>query len=95
MGWVKTLLLLACLMVGCFDLVTTNVILDHGGVELNPFMQFAQASLGPWWIIPKLGSIFLVMWLLSRSNRPYHIAGVVAFMATPGLSNLNVIAGMM
>jgi hypothetical protein len=75
--------------------VTTNVILDHGGVELNPIMQFAQTSLGAWWIIPKLGAIFLVMWLLSRSNRPYHIAGVVAFMATPGLSNLHVIAGMM
>ena len=30
MNWVKALLLLSCLIVECADLVTTNVILDHG-----------------------------------------------------------------
>jgi hypothetical protein len=30
MNWVKALLLLSCLIVECADLVTTNVILNHG-----------------------------------------------------------------
>jgi hypothetical protein len=35
MNWVKALLLLSCLLVGYADLVTTNVILNHGLGELN------------------------------------------------------------
>ena len=55
MNWVKALLLLSCLIVGYADLVTTNVILNHGLGELNPFMRLAQTWLGAWWLIPKLG----------------------------------------
>jgi hypothetical protein len=94
MSWKKAALLLCCLVVGCLDLTTTNMILERGGSELNPFMGFAQTWLGTWWLIPKLGTIFMVMWLLNRSNRLHHIAFVVAVMSTPALSNLRVIAGM-
>ena len=94
MNWVKALLLLSCLIVGCADLVTTNVILNHGLGELNPFMRLAQTWLGAWWLIPKLSLTFAVMWLLSRSNNLYNISLVVALCSTPVLNNLIIIAGM-
>ncbi len=94
MNWVKALLLLSCLIVGYADLVTTNVILNHGLGELNPFMRLAQTWLGAWWLIPKLSLTFLVMWLLSRSNNLYNISLVVALCSTPVLNNLIIIAGM-
>ena len=94
MNWVKALLLLSCLIVGYADLVTTNVILNHGLGELNPFMRLAQTWLGAWWLIPKLSLTFLVMWLLSRSNSLYNISLVVALCSAPVLNNLIIIAGM-
>ena len=94
MNWVKALLLLSCLIVGYADLVTTNVILNHGLGELNPFMRLAQTWLGAWWLIPKLGLTFVIMWLLSRSNNLYNISLVVALCSTPVLNNLIIIAGM-
>ena len=94
MNWVKALLLLSCILLGCADLVTTNVILNHGLGELNPFMRLAQTWLGAWWLIPKLSLTFAVMWLLSRSNNLYKISLVVALCSTPVLNNLIIIAGM-
>ena len=94
MNWVKALLLLSCLIVGYADLVTTNVILNHGLGELNPFMRLAQTWLGAWWLVPKLSLTFAVMSLLSRSNNLYKILLVVALCATPVLNNLIIIAGM-
>ena len=34
------------------------------------------------------------MWLLSRSNKLYHIAFAIALFSTPVLNNLIIIAGM-
>jgi len=62
--------------------------------ELNPFMRLAQTWLGAWWLIPKLGLTFVVMWLLNRSNNLYNISLVVALCSTPVLNNLIIIAGM-
>jgi hypothetical protein len=95
MNWVKTLLLLSSLLLGCADLMTTNVILDHGLGELNPFMSLAQAWLGVWWLIPKLGLTFVMTLLLSRSNNLYNISFVIALCCVaPVLNNLVVIEGM-
>jgi hypothetical protein len=94
MNWFKALLLLSCMALGCVDLMTTNVILDHGWGELNPFMSLAQTWLGVWWLIPKLGLTFVVTLLLSRSNNLYNISLVVAFCVAPVLNNLVVIEGI-
>ena len=80
MNWVKALLLLSCTLLGCADLLTTNVILDHGMGELNPFMSLAQAWLGVWWLVPKLGLTFVMTWLLSRSNNLYNISSCSRFL---------------
>jgi hypothetical protein len=93
MNWVKAILLLSALLLGYFDLVTTNVALSHGLSELNPLMLLAQEWLGVWWLIPKLGLTFVAMWFLSRSNNTFKIALVVAFLFTPVLNNLIFIAG--
>ena len=94
MNWVKATLLLSTLLMGCLDLVTTNVFLSHGLSELNPFMRLAQEWLGVWWLIPKLGLTFVVMWLLSRSNNNFNIALVVAFCSMPVLNNISIIAAL-
>lgn len=91
MNWVKALLLLFCLLLGCADLVTTNVILDLGMGELNPVMRLAQTWLGVWWLVPKLGLTLFVMCLLWRSKNVYNVALVVAFCSTPVLNNLLLI----
>jgi hypothetical protein len=94
MHWVKGLLLLSCIILGYADLVTTNVILNHGLGELNPFMRLAQTWLGAWWLIPKLSFTFVVTWFLWRSTNLFNISLVVAFCSTPVLNNLVIIAGM-
>jgi len=94
MKWVKALLVLTCLLLGYADLVTTNVIINHGLGELNPFMRLAQNWFGVWWLVPKLSFTFVVVWLLWRSNNIYNISLVVAFCSTPVLNNLIIIAGM-
>jgi hypothetical protein len=93
MNRVKAFLVLSSLLLGFLDLLTTNVILDHGMGELNPFMRLAQEWLGVWWLIPKLNLTFLMAWLLWRSKNTYNIAVVVAFCSTPVLNNLIIIAG--
>ena len=94
MGWVKALLLLSTVMLGCADFLTTNLILEHGMNEANPIMRMAQTSLGEWWLIPKLGITLLVAWMLSRSNNIYGISAVVAFASTPVLNNTVLIANI-
>ncbi|WP_342710747.1 DUF5658 family protein [Bradyrhizobium sp. B124] len=89
----KTFLVLSVLLLGLADLFTTNTILNLGLGELNPFMHIAQTWLGAWWLIPKLGLTYVMMWLLWRSNNPYNIALVVAFCCTPVLNNLLIITG--
>lgn len=93
MNKVKAILVLFTLLLGCLDLVTTNEILHLGLSEANPFMRLAQEWLGIWWLIPKLGLTLVVMWLLWRSKNVFNVALVVAFLSTPVLNNLLLIAG--
>ena len=93
MNWVKALLLLSVLLLGCADFATTNRILELGFGEANPFMEMAQTWFGAWWLIPKLGLTYLVIALLWRSESLFRIALVVAFCSTPVINNLVIIAG--
>ncbi|MBR0801760.1 hypothetical protein JQ615_41200 [Bradyrhizobium jicamae] len=88
----KTLLVLSVLFIGLADLFTTNTILNLGLGELNPFMHLAQAWFGVWWLIPKLGLTYILMWLLWRSSNLYNIALIVALCSTPVINNLIIIA---
>ncbi|WP_249148768.1 DUF5658 family protein [Bradyrhizobium manausense] len=90
---IKSLLLFCGFLLGVADLATTNEILHLGLGELNPFMRLAQETLGAWWLIPKLGLTGMVVWLLWHSKNVHNIALVVAFLSTPVLNNLIIIAG--
>jgi len=92
MRWVKTILVLSTFVLGYLDLMTTNEILHLGLGEANPFMRLAQEWLGVWWLIPKLGLTLVVMALLWRSKNVFNVALVVAFLSTPVLNNLLLIA---
>ena len=48
------------LTIGILDVVSTNVGLVAGAVEINPLMAYAQDSLGHWWAAPKLAMQLLV-----------------------------------
>lgn len=48
--------LLATLMIvlGSLDVMSTNLGLAAGAVELNPIVRWVQATLGDWWSVPKM-----------------------------------------
>lgn len=91
---IKKVLLVIFVLIEIADAVTTNIILSHGGGELNPFMHFAQTSLGNLWVIPKMALAYLIFWLLNRSNKPLAIAGVVTFCGIAVVNNLIAISEM-
>ena len=92
MSKIKRVLLLTFILIEAADAWTTNVILTHGGGELNPFMAATQTSLGNLWVIPKMALAYVVVRLLSRSTKLLHIAAVVAFCAIAVVNNLIAIA---
>lgn len=90
----KIALLFACLLFQVGDAFTTNIILSHGLGELNPVMALAQTWLGGWWLLPKLALAGVMLWLLSLSKKPRHIAYVMILCAIPVYNNLIIIAGL-
>lgn len=94
MRTLKITLLATCLLFQIGDAFTTNIILSHGLGELNPIMALAQTWLGGWWLVPKLALAGLMLWLLSLSQKPRHILGVMVLCAMPVYNNLIIIAGL-
>lgn len=41
-------------VLGILDVVSTNLVLDAGGVELNPIVALWMEHLDDWWHLPKL-----------------------------------------
>ncbi len=41
-------------VLGILDIVSTNMVLRAGGVELNPIVAFSMKHLDQWWQLPKL-----------------------------------------
>jgi Domain of unknown function (DUF5658) len=85
---VKAMLLGALALAQVGDVFTTNAVLELGGGEANPIMAWLQSSLGAGWVVPKLAATALLMFLLSRSKRPTHVAVIVALCATAPVWNL-------
>ena len=60
----------AVIAVGILDAVSTNAGLLAGAVEINPLMAYAQETLGPWWVLPKIGlQLFVAAIVLMRPAR--------------------------
>lgn len=57
-------------VVGFFDVISTNVTLAAGNVERNPLIRWIQHHLNEWWFLPKIAVHFLlalvILWLPTR-----------------------------
>lgn len=57
------------IVLGILDVVSTNLVLQAGGVEMNPIVAFWMEHLDHWWLLPKLMihllAAYLVYYLLS------------------------------
>ncbi len=57
-------------ILGGFDIFSTNAALATGQIEGNPLMRSLQAEMGEWWSLPKiafhLGLACLVLWMPSK-----------------------------
>ncbi|MBP9008925.1 MAG: hypothetical protein BWY45_00115 [Euryarchaeota archaeon ADurb.Bin294] len=64
------------------DLLTTKLVLDHGGVELNPVFHIFQHTLW-FWPIMTLAKILFLIWAyysLSTAERRYPFAAWITFV---------------
>ena len=56
------------LVLGILDVISTNLVLEAGGVEMNPIVAWWMKHLEYWWHLPKLLihllAAFLVYYLL-------------------------------
>lgn len=55
-------------VLGILDVVSTNLVIEAGGIELNPIVALWMDHLDDWWHLPKLAihliAAFLVYYLL-------------------------------
>lgn len=69
------------LIIGGFDIISTNAALASGNIEGNPLIRSLQAGMGSWWSLPKmvyhLALACLVLWIPSK--RMLVIGAVVSF----------------
>jgi len=70
-------------VLGILDVVSTNLVLEAGGVEMNPIVAFWMEYLDQWWHLPKLMihlfAAYLVYYLLS-SRFTVAVALLVVFL---------------
>lgn len=70
-------------VIGIFDVISTNVTLAAGNVESNPLVLWVQHHLDEWWFIPKIMVHFLlalvVLWLPTRRMIRSARIGVVIY----------------
>ncbi len=70
-------------VLGILDVVSTNLVIRAGGVEMNPIVKFWMEYLDQWWHLPKLLihllAAYLVYYLLS-SRFTAAVALLVVFM---------------
>ncbi len=65
-------------VLGVLDVVSTNLVLEAGGVELNPIVSLWMEHLDQWWHLPKLLIHLLAAFLI------YHLLNT-RFTATVAL----------
>ena len=63
-------LAIVILILGGFDVISTNAALATGQIEGNPLIRSLQAEMGIWWSLPKiafhLALAWLVLWIPSK-----------------------------
>lgn len=58
------------LVIGVFDILSTNAMLAAGFYESNPLVAWVQTETGAWWVLPKIAVHAGLAWLvLMRPTR--------------------------
>lgn len=70
-------------IIGIFDVLSTNAMLAAGNIEANILMAGLQHKLGFWWFVPKLtihvALALFVLWLPSKTMIRNAQAGVLIY----------------
>jgi H+/Cl- antiporter ClcA len=70
-------------VIGIFDVISTNVTIAAGNTESNPLVLWVQHHLDEWWFIPKITVHFLlalvILWLPTRRMIRNARIGVVLY----------------
>lgn len=70
-------------LIGIFDVLSTNAMLAAGNVEANVLMASLQHNLGFWWFVPKLAVhmalALFILWLPSKTMIRNAQAGVLIY----------------
>ena len=85
----------ALILVGVFDVVSTNMALAAGNIEANPLISAIQDVFGPWWAAPKMLVHVLFAWFIIwlPSQRMITIgSGVVVCFVAIAANNLYLTA---
>jgi hypothetical protein len=93
LGRVAPLLALLTLTVCVGDIISTNLGLAAGAVEINPLFAWIQGTLGGWWILPKIALHILVAAIIVGVARPAvlaTVAPVVLFNAVVVVNNFTL-----
>jgi hypothetical protein len=84
---------LSVIVVCVLDVISTNAGLLAGAVELNPLFAALQASMGEWWVAPKVGLqlITAAIVVLQPSRTVFACVGaVVVFNAAVVFNNFGL-----
>jgi hypothetical protein len=77
----KRMMLMLFVAVELADVVTTDHALAIGALEVNPFMAWAQASLGQWWWFPKMMIACTVCAIGYKAQRLWPMVMAIVFSA--------------
>lgn len=53
-------------VIGVFDILSTNTMLAAGFHESNPLIAWVQTHTGAWWVLPKIAVHAGLAWLVLR-----------------------------
>lgn len=66
-------------LVGILDVISTNLVLQAGGIETNPIVVWTMERLDEWWHVPKM-VIHLVAGLLVYHLLSTRFTAALAFL---------------
>ena len=70
-------------VLGILDVVSTNLVIEAGGVEMNPIVSLWMDHLDEWWHLPKLAIHFvaaLLVYYLLYTRFTAAVAVLVVFL---------------
>jgi len=79
--------LIAYLIANILDIVSTNLVLKRGGVELNPILRSAMDKFGKSWFIPKFALAGIALGIFLYFDLIWAVWAGTAFYGLIALNN--------